>query len=208
MQPPRAERARQHNAGPRGLLSGATGPLLSGAAGALLACAAAAPPSDLSADALRSALDATPRAPGALRVQLAFGAGSDLDLFVTDPLDESAYFANPRTATGGTLDADRRCGDAAPRVETVSFAAPPPGRYRIGVDHPRVCSGDARPAEFVLVVEWDGHREERRGAIRPPPLFEPIVLEAAYPGAATPEGISDGAGVGPPPRSGPRTPAR
>ena len=47
-----------------------------------------------------------------LRIQLSFGPEAELDLWVTDPAGETVYFANPRSnATGGALEADRRCGD-------------------------------------------------------------------------------------------------
>ncbi|MBM4383027.1 MAG: hypothetical protein FJ091_06610 [Deltaproteobacteria bacterium] len=54
---------------------------------------------------------------GALRIRLAFGAQADLDLYVTDPLAETIYFANERAAAGGRLVADVRCDSKTPRIE-------------------------------------------------------------------------------------------
>ncbi|HXK26557.1 MAG TPA: hypothetical protein VMS55_28095, partial [Myxococcota bacterium] len=71
-----------------------------------------------------------PTQAGALVVELSFGAEADLDLYVTGPDQETAYFANTPVRSGGALERDRRCGDAAPRVERVLWPAPPPGRYR------------------------------------------------------------------------------
>ncbi len=112
---------------------------------------------------------------GALVVRLAFDAGADLDLYVTDPREETAYFANTPTRAGGTLDADRTCADPGERVETVRFTAPPPGRYRVGVDHPATCS-DAAPAPFAVRVEHAGRVWETTGHVAPR-RFAPIVLE-------------------------------
>jgi hypothetical protein len=131
----------------------------------------AAPPRSLAA-----ALDApAAAAPDALVVRLAFDAAADLDLYVTDPQQETVYFANTPARSGGALDADRTCADAAPRVETVVFEAPLPGRYRVGVDHPASCGRDAGAA-FALRADRGaaGWRAEGRIA---PRSFEPIVLE-------------------------------
>jgi hypothetical protein len=128
------------------------------------------------AQALRA--DVPARAPEALLVRLAFGAASDLDLYVSDPFEETVYFANTPSRAGGALDADRTCDEpgSAVRVETVVFERAPPGRYRIGVDHPRSCDGSNDPAAFALEVVHDGGSERRSGAV-PHRIFEPIVLE-------------------------------
>lgn len=112
---------------------------------------------------------------GALVVQLAFDAGADLDLYVTDPLQETVYFANTPSRSGGFLDRDRTCNDAAPRVETIVFERPPPGRYRIGVEHPQPC-GAGLAAPFAVRALHGEQSFERDGAL-PPRRFEPIVLE-------------------------------
>jgi uncharacterized protein YfaP (DUF2135 family) len=119
--------------------------------------------------------ESTPLAPHAVRVQLAFGAAADLDLYVTGPSGETVYFANT-PAAGGALDADRRCGDPAPRIETVAFAAAPAGRYRVGIDFPERCEAGAGEASWRLVFEAPGVREERAGRARFG-SFEPGVLE-------------------------------
>ncbi len=126
------------------------------------------------AEALAASLtEAPPAPPGELRVRLAFEAEVDLDLFVTDPLEESVYFANDRSRSGGALDADARCETPAPHFETVRWETPPKGRYRIGVDFPRRCSGGGR-APFAIAVERDGTRTLHRGVIDAG-IFLPIV---------------------------------
>lgn len=102
---------------------------------------------------------------GGLRVQLAFRAGADLDLYVTDPLEETVYFANTPTRTGGELLADRRCGDAEVRVEEVVFREPLPGRYRVGVDYPKHCAGREETAAFAVTLRTSGLRREHTGSI-------------------------------------------
>ena len=128
------------------------------------------------ADSLLAGLPADAPDPGALRVRLAFGAASDLDLFVTDPAQESVYFANSPSRSGGALAQDVRCSDEGSRVETVVFPDARAGRYRVGVDYPRGCDGYEGEAAFVVVVDGAGVAKTRRGRITPG-IFQPIVIE-------------------------------
>lgn len=110
-------------------------------------------------------------------MQLLFGAEADLDLYVTDPFFETVYFANTSSrASGGALEADRRCDDPVPRVETVRFERPPTGRYRVSVDYPERCGPVRAPVPFRVVVERGAQREERSGEISLGE-FLPMVLE-------------------------------
>lgn len=112
-----------------------------------------------------------------LRVRLAFGAEADLDLYVTDPSEETVYYANTPSRTGGALFEDQRCAHPAPRVETVQFPAPlAPGRYRIGVDYPRACDEAREPAPFAVAVDGPAGRTLHRGLVQHQ-VFEPIVVE-------------------------------
>ena len=126
---------------------------------------------DLRAEAaqLAAALDreSVPVAEGELRVRLAFGAAADLDLYVTDPLQETVYFANNPSRAGGRLLRDKRCDAEAPRVETVRFPAARAGVYRIGIDFPERCDAGDEPAAFAVRVEREGGSEERRGTVQP-----------------------------------------
>jgi hypothetical protein len=109
----------------------------------------------------------TPLGPGDLRVELVFGQGADLDLYLTDPSQETVYYANtPSRVNGGLLAADLRCDAAAPRVESIVFASAPPGRYRVGVDRAETCEGGAALEPFLVTVETPaGERQELRGEI-------------------------------------------
>ncbi len=104
-------------------------------------------------------------APGAARVRLAFGSEADLDLYVTDPLSESLYFANTPIRSGGELDADQTCDDPAPRVETAMLSPASPGHYRVGVDFMTRCRRDTARVPFVVEVRAEGLRRVERGLI-------------------------------------------
>ena len=117
-------------------------------------------------------------------MRLAFGEEADLDLYVTDPAQETVYFANAvSAASGGALEADLRCDAPAPRVEAVRFAPAPPGRYRVGVDHPARCGSRRGPVPFVVVAEFGAQRLERRGEVALG-QFLPVVLEFEVPDRA------------------------
>jgi len=144
---------------------------------------------------LRAALAYPPEATSGLNVRLAFDGAVDLDLFVTDPLQESVYFANTPSKTGGRLLADRRCGDPDLRVETIHFPAPPPGRYRVGVDFHKRCqdseygSSEQKDGLYHVRVDHAGESWTREGLLRPG-RFEVIVLEVDVPEAEA-EGAED-----------------
>ena len=73
-----------------------------------------------------------------------------------------------------------RCDAPAPRVETVRFAVAPPGRYRVGVDHPARCGTQRGSVSFVVVAEFGAQRLEQRGEVAFG-QFRPIVLEFDVP---------------------------
>ncbi len=132
---------------------------------------------------LEAALAKAPPAPaGALRVQLAFGAAADLDLYVTDALDETIYFANELAAAGGRLTADARCDSPAPRIEQVVFTAPQRGRYRVGVDYMvyRAKCGEQPPVvAYVIAIDGPTGRRVERGLARRG-VFDARVLELQH----------------------------
>lgn len=135
-------------------------------------------------DRLREALEEarSPAVAGGLWVRLAFDDAADLDLFVTDPLQESLYFANSPTRIGGRLLDDRRCDDPSPRVETAHYANPITGRYRVGVDFHRRCRGtslsneDEKQGFYVIRVDEGAHTLEHVGMLTPG-QFEVISIE-------------------------------
>jgi hypothetical protein len=96
-------------------------------------------------------------------VRLAFEPVADLDLYVSDPLEETVYYANTPVRSGGALGADRRCGEPGERVESVRFPAPLAGRYRVGVDFPQRCEGEERVVPWAISIEAHGERRLLRG---------------------------------------------
>ncbi len=111
-----------------------------------------------------------------LVVQLLFDDSVDLDLYVTDPNLETVYFASRESRSGGKMEGDVRCGDEAPRVETVRFPVPLPGRYRVGVDYPRSCGAGEQAAAFAVLARQAGRDLETRGVVTLQ-RFEVIVME-------------------------------
>jgi len=150
------------------------------------------------ADALRAALAAAPSAassPTDLVVRLAFGAGADLDLYVTGPREETVYFANTPSRIGGHLEADLRCDAPAPRIETVVFPDAPAGRYRVGVDFPARCDARRDGVPFVVTVRSAHGTREQAGWLEPG-VFEPVVLELVHAPAADQASSSSGSPTG------------
>ncbi len=128
--------------------------------------------------ALRQSTVALPPS-GEVRVQLAFGGAADLDLYVTDPLQETVYLGNSPSRSGGRLEQDLRCDARVPRIEAVAFPNALPGIYRVGVDYPEGCSARPGPVAFVVRVDHGGVHELVRQLIEPL-HFEPIVLEFEF----------------------------
>ncbi len=101
----------------------------------------------------------------ALHVFLTWSAPADLDLYVTDPAGETLYFGNNPTRSGARLDRDARCESGGPgrnALEHAAFAAPVPGRYRVGVDYLQDCGIEMETVAFRVLV---GRRTEQRGAV-------------------------------------------
>jgi hypothetical protein len=158
----------------RAPLSGISRTIAALGAAVVVACASGPPEPDpapawddareRAAAALEATLAATPAAPAhELVVRLAFAGGADLDLWVSDPRDETVYFGNTPVRSGGALERDLRCDDATPRVETVRFAKPPAGGYRVGVDYQERCEGGENVVPWAIAIEARGERRLLRG---------------------------------------------
>ncbi len=111
---------------------------------------------------------------GELSVQLVFTSDVDLDLYVTDPLLETVYFANAKSKSGGEITEDIMCNARQPRIEEVVFKTPLPGRYRIGVDFPERCEGNGKSALYIVAATRDGNKEEAAGSV----LFQQFKIVA------------------------------
>jgi uncharacterized protein YfaP (DUF2135 family) len=139
----------------------------------------------LLAGCARSQVVPVPPATGVpgLTVTLGWSAPVDLDLYVTEPGLETAYYALPRTRAGGVLEADARCADGAAGGgrERVHWTDPPPGGYRVGVDFPEPCRGQAQDVPYRVAVELDGRLRvfdgHARLGVREPRAIEFVVPE-------------------------------
>jgi hypothetical protein len=113
-----------------------------------------------------------------LTVTLTWEAPVDLDLYVTDPAWATVYYAR----RDGHMSDDARCLADGPsaRWERARWTAPPPGRYRVGVDFPDACAADVETVPFRVIVDLDGSRRETTGRVR---LRErqPAALEFSVP---------------------------
>jgi hypothetical protein len=123
--------------------------------------------------ACRAPLVSPPSIPSAegpgLHVSLAWDAPVDLDLYVTDPSWETVYFANTPSRAGGRLERDTRCDTlklAPPQIESVRFALPEPGHYRVGVDFIDDCGKGVDRASFRIVVDLEGRRLEATNTVQ------------------------------------------
>ncbi len=122
-----------------------------------------------------------------VRVTLAWSADVDLDLYVTDPAQETVYFANTPSGSGGKLEHDTTCGAVASskpgstRTESVHWDRPPTGQYRIGVDFIDGCRSSADEVSFRIAVDLGDRRREKVGKIAKS-RFEPVILEFDVPG--------------------------
>jgi len=111
-----------------------------------------------------------------LRVQLIFGEEADLDLYVTGPGSETVYFGNNPARSGALLDADRRCHDPKPRIETVIVSDPQPGQYRVGVEFAEKCRALRGAVPYRIEVVAKDLRITQSGEIEAG-RFENIALE-------------------------------
>ncbi len=112
--------------------------------------------------------------------KLAFGEEADLDIYVTDPLLETVYFANHASKSGGHINRDVRCESEGPRIEEVRFANPLPGKYRVGVDLPKRCDEKQDSAAYAISVSGRGVNRQIHGVV-PLQYFQVVVLEFDLP---------------------------
>ena len=118
-------------------------PALSALFALALAAGCASPPAAIISPA------PAPLSPGVLRVSLVFGEGADLDLYLTDPSQETVYYANtPSQVHGGRLESDLRCDAVPPRVETIVLASGAAGALRVGVDRAEIAEAAPRSSPF------------------------------------------------------------
>ena len=131
-----------------------------------------------------------------LTIQLTFGTDADLDLYVTDPLLETVYFARHSGRSGGRISKDVSCDEPQPapsskhqelnevglqsqslyRIEEVYFETPLPGLYRIGIDYPVKCQNGGEQAAYAVSIRHGGEVTQKSGTVSFE-RFDVVVME-------------------------------
>ncbi len=97
---------------------------------------------------------------GPIQITLAWNTIDDLDLYVTDPGQQTVFFNNRVIPSGGRLDVDANADCVAVTenpVENVFWASTPPsGLYLIEVRLFRRCSQVTAPIPFTVTVRKSG----------------------------------------------------
>jgi uncharacterized protein YfaP (DUF2135 family) len=96
-------------------------------------------------------------------VSLTWAAPVDLDLYLTDPTWETAYFANNPTRSGVRLEQDARCASVRPgsvALELARYPEPMPGSYRVGVDFIDQCGTRIDKVLYRVTVDLNGARAQ------------------------------------------------
>jgi hypothetical protein len=98
---------------------------------------------------------------GPIQVTLSWNTIDDLDLYVTDPTQQTVFFNNRIVPSGGRLDVDANADCVAVTqnaVENVFWASTPPsGPYFIEVRLFRRCSQSTAPIPFTVTVRKSGN---------------------------------------------------
>ena len=100
---------------------------------------------------------------GDVQVTLTWDSVNDLDLWVTDPADETIYYHNKTSASGGELDVDANpgCNDlTSSPVENIFWPTgdSPEGTYTIYVQYYDVCQPEAR-TPFTVRLQVNGETQ-------------------------------------------------
>ncbi len=99
---------------------------------------------------------------GQVQITLAWQTGADIDLYVTDPYQQTINYSSPRSNSGGHLDIDARgnCNNSRQNVENVYWdaAQPPSGIYKVEVHYwaNDSCSYSAGPTPITLSISVGG----------------------------------------------------
>ncbi|MCE8025777.1 hypothetical protein [Billgrantia aerodenitrificans] len=121
---------------------------------------------------------------GDVQVTLRWNSSDDLDLAVTDPSGDTAFFNNVSTYSGGQLDVDSNAGCISSLqnpVENIFWDAgtAPEGAYMATVSLFRRCNGNSSPIPYELSITIDGNTETRTGTVSD--LFPSQSIEFVFP---------------------------
>lgn len=127
---------------------------------------------------------------GDVQVTLRWNSLDDLDLAVTDPDGNTAFFADPSIPSGGQLDVDSNAGCMSQfenPVENVFWepGTAPEGNYVAGVTLFTRCNGDRNPIPFELSITLNGDTQTQTGTVSDEAPSQ--VFEFSFPQASTVE---------------------
>lgn len=95
---------------------------------------------------------------GSIQVTVAWDSGSDVDVYVIDPIGDTLSFQRPSSPSGGRLDHSGR-GDCEtsmpnPRIENARWvnSRPPPGEYAVVLRYWGECISGGGPTNVVVTV--------------------------------------------------------
>lgn len=107
---------------------------------------------------------------GDVQVTLRWETTDDLDLAVTDPNGNTAFFGNPSVASGGQLDVDSNAGcmnSTSNPVENVFWPTgeAPEGEYLVSVTLFTRCTTSSEPIPFELTILTQGETRTETGTV-------------------------------------------
>lgn len=107
---------------------------------------------------------------GDVQVTLRWNSLDDLDLAVLDPNDDTVFFANTTTPSGGEIDVDSNAGCTPgyfPPIENIFWDSrtPPEGDYVATVTLYERCHEHSEPIPFELAITVDGNTVVHSGSV-------------------------------------------
>lgn len=98
---------------------------------------------------------------GNVQITLAWNSGADIDLYVTDPYNETIYYGHTTSQSGGQLDHDGRgdcvSGQGNPTVENVYWNGQPPrGNYGVEIHNYSACNSAQGSTQTTLSIAVGG----------------------------------------------------
>jgi uncharacterized protein YfaP (DUF2135 family) len=105
-----------------------------------------------------------------VQTTLRWATVDDLDLWVTDPAGDTAFYGNPSIPSGGTLDVDANAGCGSENtnpVENIFWPTDgaPSGNYVVEVRLFDRCTGASESIEFTLRILVKGEEQTLSGSV-------------------------------------------
>ncbi len=116
-------------------------------------------------------IDCTPPpSTGDVQILLSWNNYNDLDLICTDPLDETVFFRNRRTSSGGQLEIDMNVEypDSKTPIENIYWepGCAPDGTYNVYLLYYQRHGSEPDETPYTVYVTYDGKTEDYTGTIK------------------------------------------